>query len=225
MDALLTVFKGHVVSAACDVLGIEKPSAELPDRSPHKQTVAEQKKFLEGVASKAISLLPLDEIIVGEEIKDSGDGVFNNSIVLCHFACLVLELTDAWGEGDRERVLRCWRVLLLQFSASRRTKYALEALQLQFQLATLPPHLVHHLMWGRFVNTRSGVGNNIPCDLFNEHVNKLFKEVIGNMGSNFTEQSSSTVAKALSSLAVVAENFSKETGISPDSTATQHDLM
>ena len=49
-------------------------------------------------------------------------------------------------------------------------------------------------------------------------MNKLFKEVIGNMGSNFTEQSSSTVARALSSLAVVAETFSKETGIRPDST-------
>ena len=38
------------------------------------------------------------------------------------------------------------------------------------------------------------------------------------MGSNFTEQSSSTVARALSSLAVVAETFNKETGIRPDST-------
>ena len=117
MDTLLTVFKGDVVSAACDVLGIEKPSAELPDRSPHKQTVAEQNKFLEGVASKVISLLPLDEIIMGEKIKDSGDRVFNYGIVLCHFACLVLELTDAWGEGDGERVLRCWRVLLVFFQS------------------------------------------------------------------------------------------------------------
>ena len=38
------------------------------------------------------------------------------------------------------------------------------------------------------------------------------------MGSNFTEQSSSTVAGALLSLAVVAKTFSKETGIRPDST-------
>ena len=36
---------------------------------------------------------------------------------------------------------------------------------------------------------RGGPGNNIPGDLHNEHLNKLFKEIIVNMGSNFTEQS------------------------------------
>ena len=59
---------------------------------------------------------------MGEKIKDSGDGVFNYGIVLCHFACLVLELTDAWGESDGERVLRCWRVLLLQFFCQSQDK-------------------------------------------------------------------------------------------------------
>jgi len=33
-----------------------------------------------------------------------------------------------------------------------------------------------------------GPGNNIHCDLHNEHLNKLFKEIIANMGSNFTER-------------------------------------
>ena len=29
-----------------------------------------------------------------------------------------------------------------------------------------------------FVNTRGGLGRNIPCDLYNEHVNKLFRVII-----------------------------------------------
>ena len=63
--------------------------------------------------------------------------------VLCHFAALVSEFTDAWSEGDGERVLRCWKIFMLHFHAERRTKYALEALRLQLQLAILSPDLVH----------------------------------------------------------------------------------
>ena len=81
---------------------------------------------------------------------------------------------------------------MLHLHAERRTKYALKALRLQLQLATLPPDLVHQLIWGRFVNTDGGPGMNIPCDLHNEHVNKLLKKVISNMGANFTEAASST---------------------------------
>ena len=58
---------------------------------------------------------------------------------------------------------------------------------MQFQLATLSPSLSHHLKWGSFVvNTHGGLGRNIPCDLFNEHMNKLFREIINSMGANMT---------------------------------------
>ena len=66
------------------------------------------------------------------------------------------------------------------------TKYALEALRLQYQVkSVLSPQLVHRILWDRFVNTRGGLGHNVPCDLYNEHVNKL---LIG-MGSILTEAS------------------------------------
>ena len=29
---------------------------------------------------------------------------------------------------------------------------------------------------------------NIPCDLFNEHMNKLFKDIIAHMGANVMEK-------------------------------------
>ena len=60
---------------------------------------------------------------------------------------------------------------------------------------------------------------NIPCDLHNEHVNKLFKEVIHNMGANFTEAASTRAARAVTSLALMAEKFDSESGIHPEATA------
>ena len=71
---------------------------------------------------------------------------------------------------------------------------------LQFQLFTLPPTLVNQIMWGRFVNSKGGIGRNIPCNLFNEHVNRIFKEAVGNMGSNFTEHSTTRVARSVTLL-------------------------
>lgn len=108
---------------------------------------------------------------------------------------------------------------MLHFYAERRTKYTIEVLRLQLQLATLSPDLVHQLIWGRFVNTHGGPGMNIPCDLHNEHINKFFKEVISNMGANFTEAASTRVARAVTSLAHMAGRFNSESGIHPEATA------
>ena len=35
-------------------------------------------------------------------------------------------------------------------------------------------------MWHRFVNTKGEIGRNIPCDLYNEHINRLIKFIIQN---------------------------------------------
>ena len=79
--------------------------------------------------------------------------------------------------------------------------------------AMLSPQLAHHVKWDRFVNTRGGLGKNIPCDLQNEHVNKLLKSIINNMGSNVTESSLKSAAKCVTTLERVAEVFDRETGV------------
>ena len=87
---------------------------------------------------------------------------------------------------------------MLHFHAERMTisMYALEALRLQFQFATLQPNLV---------NPHGGKGHNLPCDLHNEHVNRLYKQLIANMG-------------AVSSLERLALGFERQTGIHPEAT-------
>ena len=47
----------------------------------------------------------------------------------------------------------------------------------------------------------------------------LFKEVISNMGANFTEAASTRAACAVTSLAHMAERFDCETGIHPEASA------
>lgn len=159
---------------------------------------AEQRTFIFGVAREVVGMCGvMEQAILGDKVADSRDGVHNYASVFMHYASLALEFHDAWGEGDRERILRCWKVLQLHFFAAHRTKYCLEALQLQFQMCSLPPQLAHQVQWSRFVNAGGGKGHNIPCDLYNEHVNSLFKAIIANMGANLTEESLSRAARSV----------------------------
>jgi len=164
-DGLLTIYHGHIVARACMELGIASPDADPSD---------DAKVDLREVATKVVQeCTVVSDAIVGHHVEDCSDGVYNYARVLCHYSALVTEFLDGWKEGDGERVLRCWKVFLMHFYSSNRTKYAFESLRVQFQLATLPPHLVSQLTWDRFVNTHGGTGRNIPCDLHNEHVNQI----------------------------------------------------
>lgn len=176
--------------------------------------------LLSDVAKKVVKeFTVIPESLLGEPVPDDCDGVRNYARVLCHFASLVLLFVDAWKEGDGERVLRLWKILMLHFHAEKKNKYALEALRLQFQIATLQPHLSHQLTWGRFINTHGGKGRNLPCDLHNEHINKLFKDIIANMGANFTKTASTWAARSVSSLERLSTGFDKQAGIHPEATA------
>ena len=217
-DALLTVFKGHMVAAACMELGIDGPDADLPPSALER--CSKKADLILQVAERVVrKYTVVPEAILRESCEDNKDGVHNYARVFCHLAALVSEFVDAWSEGDGGQVQRCWKFFMLHLYAERRTKYALEALRLQFQLATLPPYHVHQLTWGRFVNTHGGLGHNIPCDLHNEHVNKLFKEIISNMGANFTEEASTRAARSVSSLERIAKIFDNETDIHKEASA------
>ena len=175
--------------------------------------------LLSDVAKKVVKeFTVIPESLLGEPVPDDCDGVQNYARVLCHFASLVLLFVDAWKEGDGERVLRLWKILMLHFRAEK-NKYVLETLRLQFQIATLQPHLSHQLTWGRFINTHGGKGRNLPCDLHNEHINKLFKDIIANMGANFTKTASTWAARSVSSLERLSTGFDKQAGIHPEATA------
>ena len=68
-------------------------------------------------------------------------------------------------------------------------------------------------MWDRFVNTHGRAGMNIPCDLYNEHVNKLLKHIIGGMGSNLTEASLHRAARSVTTLESICKTFDRQSGV------------
>ena len=105
------------------------------------------------------------------------------------------------------------------FKTAGCTKYSLEALKLQFQSTiTSSPNLVQ-ITWNRFVNVKGGAGNNIPCDLLNEHVTKQLKYIICNMGSNSTETALQRTARSVTSLCHICERFDAQSGVPCRTTA------
>ena len=186
-DVIFTVFKGYVLAYACKELGIENIDSNISLPIPSSASNEEKLKFIVGIGTKVAHNCTLMEApLIGNTITESNDRKYNYSRTLCHFASM--ELYDAWHEGDGIRVIRCWRVMLPHFYATGHSKYALEAVKLQLQLKSLSPRLVNQITWGWFVNTHGGLGNNIPCDYHNEHINKLTKELINHMGANFSQK-------------------------------------
>ena len=47
----------------------------------------------------------------------------------------------------------------------------------------------------------------MPCDLFNEHLNRLCKEAVGNLRANQTESATVRVSRAIGTLQPVIEQF------------------
>lgn len=211
VELLEAITKGHWLHCACEILGISglDDILHLPP-SMVTGTASEKYSYIRGLAQKVVdkativdsAFFPCDT-----QEEDISDTVYNYSKVLCHYGALVTEFRDALAEGDGERVMRCWRLFLPHFKAAGCTKYALEALRLHIQLKTLSPNLAHQVKWHRFVNTRGGLGRNIPCDLHNEHVNKLVKMTIRNMGSNLTEQALQRTVRCVSPLHAICKGF------------------
>ena len=168
-------------------LGISGLGDSVPLPSDIQTYTPSQKlAYVRGIAQKVVDRLTLVESAFLSGESDSDDRMYNYTRVLCHYGTLVTEFRDAWAEGDGERIVRCWKLFMPHFKQAGCSKYALEALRQQIQLQVLSPNLAHQVKWHHFVNTRGGMGRNIPCDLYNEHVNKLVKIIIQNMGSNLT---------------------------------------
>ena len=222
IDFINTVVKGHYVACACEVLGIS--SVDEPPVFPpgiHKASDAQKLSFVTQIARLVVNRCTLIEgAFTHETPPDKEDGVYNYARVLCHYGSLVMELIDAWHEGDGERVLRCWKLFLPHFKLAGCTKFSLEALKLQFQTRfTFSSNLAHQVTWHRFVNVRGGAGKNIPCDLFNEHMNKLLKYIIQNMGSNLTESALQRAARSVTTLQRISENFDTQSSVPSMTTA------
>lgn len=148
----------------------------------------------------------------------STDGIFEYTIQLLRMASFFMEFADGIREGDGHRVLRCWKYMLVMFSASGNRNYACEAANLLLQYNyTMSPRQSAQLLWSRFINTQGLPGRNIPVDLHMEHLNKLAKDAINILGSNKSESAIQRVGRAIGTLSPVLSNFDSENKITSTS--------
>ena len=147
---------------------------------------------------------------------EESDDVFNYQCNLLNHGLLYANFRDAISEGDGERILRCWKFLLLHFYAdgSSNTKYAIEALFLQFQQqALLSPRQAYLQKWNRSVNRHSSIGKNVAFDLDLEHDNNHLKEAMCKLGPNVSESSVSRIFGSLKIARETIENISRESQV------------
>ena len=110
-----------------------------------------------------------------------------------------------------DRILRCWRYLLLIFKARKRKNYSIEAINLLSQYHFfLTQRQSMQLLWSRTVNTHGIPGKNIPCDLLLEHFNRLCKEAVLTLGSNKTPTAIERMGRCVGSIDILLDDYDKE---------------
>ena len=136
-----------------------------------------------------------------------------------------MEYTDAISEGDGLRVLRCWRYLLPIFKSSRRTNYSIEVFNFLYQYHfTASPMHAEQMLWSRFINTHGILGRNIPCDQHMEHLNRVAKDAIKNLGANKTENGFVRVGKAIGTIVPLIQKFDELHSVASISGVHKHQM-
>ena len=108
LDALMTVFTGYVVAAACQELGIDDPDSKITQLKG--MSMDERLSFIIDVVNVVVDKCGImTDALLNKKIVNTKDGVYNYSHVLCHYAALCLEFTDAWGG---ERITLSWWVYI-----------------------------------------------------------------------------------------------------------------
>ena len=87
------------------------------------------------------------------------------------------------------------------------------------QSYTLSPRRSAELLWSHFINVHGHPGRNIPADLHMEHLNRLVKEAIRNLGANKTEKAITRIGRAIGSIAPVLQQFGQKNALAPTSGA------
>ena len=202
-DFLNVVVDAHIVGAAMQFFGMncmtDAPSKNqydgfLPDASNEQKS-----KYLTQCVESMVSQFALHHAQpLSETSCASVDSVLDYACSVVGLGLMARNFSDASKEGDGDRLVRCWKFLMLHFKANGHTKYSVEAFNLLAQIyATLSPQMSHRLVYNRTCNVRGGVGRNIALHLHNEHINRMFKDDLNTFRANISESSVSRCSQAI----------------------------
>ena len=119
---------------------------------------------------------------------DSCDYVYNYSRSLVWCGLNILCRRDAVREEDGEAMISHWKLDLIRFFRRGHPKYVILAHRLIASLkGWVSEKLRLDLTWNRTVNYGGGIGRNLPMDLMNEILDRLFKDTLDAAKGRYTE--------------------------------------
>ena len=120
------------------------------------------------------------------DIQD--DRLFNYGLQVLQLGVMLMQLNDTEHEGDGNRSLINWKMLMLYFRCRPRgMKYAYEAMRFITCIKALYSEKTsHRILHGQFVNASGGEGKNYANDLKMEHCIQDNKQSMRAMRGNKT---------------------------------------
>jgi hypothetical protein len=156
---------------------------------------------------------------VHERKEETPDRLMNYALQCIQLGVFLMQLNDTEREGDGERCLRNWKMLMLYFRAGPRgTKYAFEAMRLITNVKALyTERIAHRIIHGQFVNSRGGPGHNCANDLRMETLVKNFKGILKGLCGNKTLKAVERGTQAAYGLKTTLDAIDQETGVPTES--------
>ena len=155
------------------------------------------------------------------------DRFLNYGLQVIQLGIMLMQLNDTEAEGDGERSLLNWKMLLLYFrSRPRGNKYAYEAMRFITCIKGLyTEKMPHRVLHGQFVNPKGGEGSNYPNDLKMEHLVGDNKVSLRGMCGNKTLKAVQRCSGAAYGLKECCTQYDNECGLPPESTKHTHASM
>jgi hypothetical protein len=158
------------------------------------------------------------QIPPAEDLK-SEDHVMNYALQVMQMGIFFMQLDDTEHEGDGERMMRNWKLLMLYARCSGRSKkYAFEALRLiTYCRALYTEKMAHRVIHGQCVNPLGGMGRNYANDLKQEHLVKCNKVILQGLCGNKTLKAVTRATQSAYNVKKITENFDHQSNITPES--------
>lgn len=148
------------------------------------------------------------------------DCLMNYGLQCIQLGTMLMQLNDTEKEGDGDRSLIDWKLLMLYFrSRARGAKYAYEAMRfITFVKALYTEKMAHRILHGQFVNEKGGAGNNCANDLRMEMLVKTNKSILQGMCGNKTLTAVQRSTSAAHGMEKIVKTFDEQCSVHADST-------
>ena len=212
-DFLETVVDGHILAAACKVLGVSSPQEISKSHFAVDESTDSIKSAIHHVA------LQIEQKYTKYSVSpvSTNDGVFNYARHVLSMGLLARDFMDAWKEGDGDRIMRIWKFFLLHFKQTGHTKYSIEAFRLLARInVTATPKQSYEMKWNRCCSLKNGHGHNRPLDLQMEFFNRVFKDDIKSFHAHLSPASVTRTANAASPVDAIMSKCDEALGVRYD---------